>query len=118
MAMMLVDGVELPTPSTFEWGMIDVSASDSGRTQDGKMHKNRIAQKRQIKLSWSGTDKARTAKILQMVNPEYIRVTYPDAMSGTDETRTFYVGDRTAPIKIWTVGNKRYEVLSFPLIEE
>ena len=24
MAMMLVDGVELPTPSTFEWGMIDV----------------------------------------------------------------------------------------------
>ena len=47
--MMLVDGVELPTPSTFEWGMIDVSASDSGRTQDAKMHKNRIAQKRQLK---------------------------------------------------------------------
>lgn len=97
---MLVDGVELPTPSSFEWGMIDVSASDSGRTQDAQMHKNRIAQKRQLKLSWSGTDTARTARILQMVNPEYIRVTYPDAMSGTDETRTFYVGDRSAPIKI------------------
>ena len=67
MAMMLVDGVALPTPSTFEWGMIDVSASDSGRTQDAKMHKNRIAQKRQLKLSWSGTNKARTAQILQMV---------------------------------------------------
>lgn len=117
MAMMLVDGVELPTPSTFEWGMIDVSASDSGRTQDAQMHKNRIAQKRQLKLSWSGTDTARTAKILQMVNPEYIRVTYPDAMSGTDETRTFYVGDRSAPIKIWTINNKRYETLSFDLIE-
>lgn len=117
MAMMLVDGVELPTPSSFEWGLIDVSASDSGRTQDGKMHKNRIAQKRQIKLSWSGTDKARTAQILQMVNPEYISVAYPDAMSGTDETRTFYVGDRSAPIKIWTINNKRYETLSFDLIE-
>lgn len=117
MAMMLVDGVELPTPSSFEWGMIDVSASDSGRTQDAQMHKNRIAQKRQLKLSWSGTDTARTAKILQMVNPEYIRVTYPDAMSGTDETRTFYVGDRSAPIKIWTINNKRYETLSFDLIE-
>ena len=43
MAMMLVDGVELPTPSSFEWSLIDVSASDSGRTQDGKMHKNRIS---------------------------------------------------------------------------
>ena len=107
MAMMLVDGVALPTPSTFEWGMIDVSAGDSGRTQDAQMHKNRIAQKRQLKLSWSGTDTARTARILQMVNPEYIRVTYPDAMSGTDETRTFYVGDRSAPIKIWTINNKR-----------
>lgn len=117
MAMMLVDGVEFPTPSTFEWGLIDVSASDSGRTQDGKMHKNRIAQKRQLKLSWSGTDKARTAKILQMVNPEYISVTYPDAMKGADETRTFYVGDRSAPIKIWVVNNKRYETLSFDLIE-
>ena len=106
---MLVDGVALPTPSTFEWGLIDVSASDSGRTQDAQMHKNRIAQKRQLKLSWSGTDTARTAKILQMVNPEYIRVTYPDAMSGTDETRT--------PIKIWTINNKRYETLSFDLIE-
>ena len=118
MSMMLVDGVELPAPSTFEWGMIDVSASDSGRTQDGKMHKNRLAQTRQLKLSWSGTDKARTAKILQMVNPEYIRVTYPDAMSGTDETLTFYLGDRSAPIKIWTVNNKRYEILSFDLIED
>lgn len=117
MAMIWIGNRELPTPSTFEWGMIDVSASDSGRTQDAKMHKNRIAQKRQLKLSWSGTDKARTAQILQMVNPEYISVTYPDAMSGTDETRTFYVGDRSAPIKIWTVGNKRYETLSFDLIE-
>lgn len=118
MAMILVGGVELPTPSSFEWGLIDVSASNSGRTQDGEMHKNRIAQKRQLKLSWDGTDKARTAKILQMVNPEYIRVTYPDAMSGTDETRTFYVGDRTALIKIWTINNKRYETLSFNLIEK
>lgn len=117
MAMMLVDGVELPTPSSFEWGLIDVSASDSGRTQDGKMHKNRITQKRQIKLSWNGTNKPRTAQILQMVNPEYISVTYPDAMSGTDETRTFYVGDRNGIIKIWTVNNKRYETLSFNLIE-
>ena len=115
---MLVDGVELPTPSSFEWGLIDVSASDSGRTQDGKMHKNRIAQRRQIKLSWNGPDKAKTAKILQMVNPEYISVTYPDAMSGTDETRTFYVGDRGALIMIWIVNNKRYETLSFDLIED
>ncbi len=117
MAMLWVDGVECPCPSTFEWGMIDVSDTDSGRTLDTVMHKNRVGQKRQIQLAWNGKDRATTAKILQMFNPEYIQVTYPDAMSGTDETRTFYVGDRSAPVKIWTVNNKRYESVSFSIIE-
>ena len=58
-----------------------------------------------------------TAKILQAFNPEYISVTYPDAMSGTDETRQFYVGDRTAPYKCWWIGNQRMESVSFDIIE-
>lgn len=118
MAMLWVDGVECPCPSTFEWGMIDVSDTDSGRTLDTIMHKNRVGQKRQIKLSWNGTDASTTAKILQMFNPEYISVKYFDAMAGGYETRTFYVGDRSAPVKIWTVNNKRYESVSFNIIEQ
>lgn len=118
MAMIWVEGVECPTPSTFEWGLIDVSDSNSGRTLDIIMHKNRVGQKRQIKLSWNGTNPQKTAQILQMFNPEYVRVTYPDAMSGTDETRTFYVGDRSAPVHTWFVGGKRYESVSFNIIEQ
>lgn len=40
-----VDGTELPCPSSFTWGLQDVSASQSGRTDDAIMHKNRVAQK-------------------------------------------------------------------------
>ena len=117
MAMITVDGVDVKTPSSFTWGLQDISASESGRTDDTIMHKNRVGQKRKISLQWNGTDRETTAKILQAFNPEYISVTYPDAMSGVDETRRFYVGDRTAPYKCWWAGNHRMESVSFDIIE-
>lgn len=115
--MIKVDGVAVKTPSSFSWGLQDVSDSAAGRTQDSLMHKNRIAQKRKISLVWNFPTKEETAAILQAFNPEYINVTYPDALSGEDETRTFYVGDRSAPIKMWTINKKRYSQISFNIIE-
>lgn len=115
--MITVDGVEMPCPSKLDWGLQDVSASDSGRTQDAKMHKNRVAQKRKLQLAWNGPTSDQVSKILKAFNPEYIRVRYPDAMSGEYETRTFYVGDRSAPYKCWWYGNHRMEQLSFDIIE-
>ena len=115
--MIRVNGAVIKTPSSFSWGLQDVSDSASGRTQDALMHKNRIAQKRKIQLSWNNPTKDETAAILQAFNPEYVYVTYPDALSGAEETREFYVGDRSAPMKIWTVNNKRYSQVSFDIIE-
>lgn len=117
MSMIKVNGVVIKTPSSFSWGLQDVSDSASGRTQDALMHKNRVAQKRKIALGWNNPTKEEAAAILQAFDLEYIEVTYPDAKSGTDETRTFYVGDRSAPMKIWTINNKRYSQVSFDIIE-
>ena len=44
-------------------------------------------------------------------------VTYPDSLSGLDETREFTVGDRSTPMEIWNINNKRYSTLSFNFIE-
>lgn len=117
MAMLWADGVLIKSPSVFSWGLNDVSAADAGRTDDALMHKNRIAQKRKISLSWNNPTKEETASILQAFNPEYVKVTYPDAMSGKNETREFYRSDPSAPMKVWNVGNKRYAQLSFDIIE-
>lgn len=117
MAMIWVDGVAVKTPSSFSWGLQDVSDSASGRTQDTLMHKNRIAQKRKLSFAWAGPTPQEAATLLQAFNPEYVSITYPDSMSGQNETRTFYVGDRSAMTKIWTIGNKRYESISFDAIE-
>lgn len=117
MAMITVDGVAIPCPSVYEWGLNDISAAESGRTDDTLMWKNRVGQKRKLHLQWNGTDKQTTATILQAFNPEYVQVTYEDSMSGSLETRTFYVGDRSAVVKVWTDGNKQYGSISFDIIE-
>lgn len=115
--MLKVDGVEMPCPSSFTWGLQDISASESGRTDDTIMHKNRVGQKRILSVAWNGPAFLDASKIAKAVNPEYIEVTYPDLLIGDYTTKTFYVGDRTSPFECWLVGNKRMETLSFDLIE-
>lgn len=119
MAMLIVDGIELPDPSGMTWGLQDVSADDAGRVQDDNdtMYKNRTSQKRKLSLSWNNPDPQKAALILQVFNPEYFMVTYPDVLTGTSETREFYAGDRTAPFKMWTVNKKRYSSVAFDIIE-
>lgn len=118
MEMIKVDGVLLPCPSLLIWGLQDVSAASSGRGDDALMHKNRVAQKRTIDVTWNAPDWETSCSIIQAVNPEYIQVEYPDQLSGNKhEVRTFYVGDRTSIFKTWWIGNQRMESISFTLIE-
>lgn len=112
-----VDGVAIPCPSAFQLSVMDISAADSGRTQDTKMHKNRVGQKRQISLAWNGLTKEKTTQIVQMFQPEYFKVEYYDIYNGKYETRTFYRGDVAMPVKWWYVGKQIIESLSFDIIE-
>lgn len=115
--MIKVDGVKVKTPSSFIWGLQDVSSSDAGRTDDGKMHKNRIAQKRKIDLVWAMPKPEESHAILVAFQPEYVNVTYYDPLDGATVTKCFYTGDKTSPVKIWNINNKRYESVSFSIIE-
>jgi len=117
MAMLIVDGVEIREPSEFTWGLNDVDASDSGRTQDGKMHRNRVTQKRKINLSWSMPTPDETSAILSAFNPQYFDVTYFDPLDNATMTRTFYASDKSAPVHVWQANKKYYTSVSFNIIE-
>lgn len=112
-----VNGTAMPCPSTWQWGLQDVSAGESGRTDDSIMHKNRVAQKRKIQIGYNGINDTDAQTILQAVNPEYIDVTYFDLMAGENQTRTFYVGDRNGVFKWWWDGKHILASLTFDLIE-
>ena len=118
-AMITVDNVELKCPSAYTYGLQDVSSADAGRTQDAVMHVMRVAQKVKLELEWQGLTWAETAAIMQAFNPEYIQVKYPDMLSGQYETKTFYTGDKSAPVKQWfsDAGQKIIDKISFNIIE-
>ena len=113
-----VNGVLMPCPSKFEWGLQDVSAADSGRVESGLMYKNRIAQKVKINLEWVAVSDADAATILNAFDPEYFSVTYHDPKLNANTTKTFYCGDRSAPY-YWWVDNRgfSFENISFNIIE-
>lgn len=115
--MLVVDGTAVKSPSSMTIGFQDVSNSDAGRTQDALMHKNLVARKRKIDLAWSSPTPAEAHAILTAFYPEYIDVSYYDPLDGATVTRTFYSGDKSAPVKIWSTNNKRYESISFNIIE-
>ena len=106
----------IPCPSTYEWKLSDVSSADAGRTEDGKMHKERIAQKIHIELSWQNITTSDASIILNAFNPEYINVNYLDPKANAYQTKTFYVGDRSAPSYNTRLGI--WSNVSFNIIEQ
>jgi hypothetical protein len=117
--MITVDGVEIKCPSTFSYGLQDISSPDAGRTQDTIMHKEMVGQKVKLELGWKGLTWKETSDIMKAFNPEYIMVRYPDMLTGEYETKKFYSGDKDAPVKMWLDddGHKIIETLSFNIIE-
>lgn len=106
-------------PSSMSYGLQDISASDAGRVQDAgnTMYKNRTSQKRKLSLTWAFPTPEQASAILRMFNPEYFYVRYFDFLDGCDETREFYAGDRSAPVKRWLVGDRLCTSLSFDIVE-
>lgn len=111
-----VDGYSVKAPSSYQWDMEDLSDSSAGRTEDCLMHKNRIGQKVAVSLSWNNVDTAVASSILKRFNPEYIEVNYLDPKEGGYVTKTFYVGNRSAPLYNGKLG--LWSNISFKIIEK
>lgn len=89
-----VDGAYVPSPSKYDVGHQDVSAADSGRTEDGLMHKKMIGTKVKLELAWNNISDADVAMVLTAFNHEYVTVKYKDPLACGYLTKEFYCGDR------------------------
>ena len=98
-----IGNTDMPWPdSGLTVGENDISDEMTGRSLSGLMNKYRVAQKRTFKCQWTHLSDSRASFLLQAVKGNslqdargktFIQLTYPDPISGTDETRTFYTGD-------------------------
>jgi hypothetical protein len=110
-----VGGATIPCPSKYDWKLSDVSSADAGRTEDGKMHKERIAQKVHLELEWQNVSDSVARTVLTAFNPEYINVHYYDYKALAFQTKRFYVGDRQVTSYNRTLG---ISTVSFDIIEQ
>ena len=109
-----VDGDEIPCPSKYDWKLSDVSAADAGRTEDGLMHKMKIAQKVHLELEWQNVSDTVASTVLSAFQPQYIDVRYYDYRTKSFQTKEFYVGDRSVTSHNRTRG---ISTVSFNIIE-
>lgn len=111
-----VGGATVPCPSSYQWQESDVSSADAGRTEDGLMHKELISRKISIELGWQNISTADASTILNAFTAsEYLSITYLDPKANSFQTKTFYVGDRTAPAYNTRLGI--WSNVSFNIIE-
>lgn len=92
-----IDGVIVPTPSSYDFDIEDLSSEETGRTLDGVMHKDVVATKDYYTVTWNHLSWEQTALILNLVDgKEQVSVTVMDPRQPyTYITKSFYVGKRS-----------------------
>lgn len=116
---------DIPTPTAIKFGINDISSSDAGRTNDADvtMHKNRVARKRTISLTWNGLNGADTRKVLRAFRHQYFYVQYFEPEENAYVTKRFYSGDQNVEVGSYTptysyyIGDVIYKTISFNIIE-
>lgn len=90
----------------------------SGRTADGAMHRDRVAVKRKIEMTFGVLSWPEISAVLTALRDPFVKFTYPDPQTGGYETRTVYTGDRTAAYAVGKGNNIMWSGLKFNLTEQ
>ncbi len=115
MAILNIDGVDMPAPSSFRNPQSDLDSSDTKRNELGILQRDRIRQGiNKIELEWKAITDAQLSTILDAIEPSSIEVTYPSPSGYV--TKTMYVGNRNIDIAKYKEGDIRWNV-AFNLTE-
>ena len=118
--MFKIDGTDIPSPMIggYGWENEDISSEDSGMMLDGTTWKDIIRRRRKLTLNFPPLNDTDTSTLLTLVESSvYFDLTYPDPKDGT-VTKTFYVGNRKAKLKIYKNDEGLWEGLAFNVIEK
>ena len=117
--ILILAGVELPLPDSYSQSIAVLSSTQTGRTRDGRAHKDVIAVKDTIPLKWSRLEWEKAAEIANAVDGiEYAVMQYMDVRNPYAMTKTeVYVGDRKAEFVEADTDGKVYWSLEFSRIE-
>lgn len=114
---MKINGTTIKTPSAISFTVSDID-KNSERNAAGNMIRDRVAVKRKLECEWYVMTTAELSLLLNAVKDTFFSVTYLDGMTGKEETKTFYVGDRTAPMYSLVNGLPTWRGIKMDFIEQ
>ena len=93
--MVIINGVRLPSPSTYKVGRQDLDSEDSGRNELGVLTRDRLRQGIfTVALEYWAIDNYKATLILNALTASSFNVTF--WVEGHKVTRKMYVGDRNS----------------------
>ena len=102
-----------------KWSRNDIDAAGSGRdTQDGLMHRSRVAIKARIDCVCRPLTQTELSTVLTVINPEWLQVQYSDPITNPTVTAKMYSNNIPATFEIMRGGTQLWSGVTFPLIEQ
>ncbi|HBD63511.1 MAG TPA: hypothetical protein DC038_03645 [Clostridiales bacterium] len=117
MAMIIIDGVALPSPSKYGLPDSDLDSENTNRNEEGVLQRDRIRQGLyKIELEWKAITSADLHTIRAAIVPEAVQVKHITETGYV--TKTMYAGDRKVEmVKYNPDYNKIHWDISFNLTE-
>lgn len=112
--ILTIDGVVLPPPMTYSVEYNDLDSDDTGRSEDGLLHRKRVRHGvAKIKIGWEQLSTDNLNTILNAIAPDSFSVVY---YFGTQKTATMYAGNQSCELRRVNNNQAKWN-LSFNLIE-
>ncbi len=113
-----INGTTIPTPTEYNFDIEDLSSEETGRTLDGKMHKDVVAVKDYYTCTWKKLSWADAAALLNLVDGKTkVTLTYFDPRTpDTLKTNQFYVGKRSGVANNFNDSANAWKDITFQFI--
>lgn len=113
-----IDGTTIPTPTEYTFDIEDLSSEETGRTLDGKMHKDVVAVKDYYTCTWKKLSWADAAALLNLVDGKTkVTLTFFDPrVPNTPLSKKFYVGKRSGVANNLNDPNNAWSEITFQFI--
>lgn len=112
-----INGHNVPQPAEVVCQRYDLDSEDSFRSLTGEMQRDRVAVKVKLECRWNALDAQQMKQLLSEMQDVFFDITYYDPLEGKT-TKTFYVGDRSAPVYSIAGGRLIFKSFSANFIEK
>lgn len=98
-----INNRNVPQPAEVVCQRYDLDSEESFRSLSGEMQRDRVAVKVKLECRWNALTADQIKVLLDAMQDVFFDITYYDPLEG-NTTKTFYVGDRSAPIYSMVAG--------------